>query len=114
MRLEHVDVELQHFSGPLPHPEILEGYERVVPGAAKRIIDWVEDESSFRRRESSQQRDSDNRKDYLGMAMSFLLTGGIVGSGVFLLHEGKSIGGIAALVASLVPFGASIHRRRQK
>ena len=30
------------FSGPLPHPEILKGYNEAVPGAAERIIKMAE------------------------------------------------------------------------
>ena len=37
------------FSGPLPPPDELEKYERVSPGAAKRIFAMAETESSHRR-----------------------------------------------------------------
>jgi len=33
------------FSGPIPHPSILEGYERLVPGAAERILVMAESDS---------------------------------------------------------------------
>ena len=36
------------FSGPLPPPDALEKYERVSPGAAKRIIAMVETQNSHR------------------------------------------------------------------
>jgi uncharacterized membrane protein len=32
----------QTFTGPLPHPSILEGYDKVLPGAAERIIAMAE------------------------------------------------------------------------
>lgn len=35
---------LTHFSGPLPPPEVLKGYDLVVPGAALRIIQHAERE----------------------------------------------------------------------
>ena len=35
---------IQSFSGPIPHPEILEGYERIKPGFAERIISMAEKE----------------------------------------------------------------------
>jgi uncharacterized membrane protein len=37
------------FSGPIPPPEILAGYERVHPGSADRIITMAETESQHRR-----------------------------------------------------------------
>ena len=32
----------EHFSGPIPHPRHLRGYEEVAPGAAERIIGMAE------------------------------------------------------------------------
>lgn len=41
------EVTVRHasFSGPMPHPSILEGYERIVPGAAERILSMAEADS---------------------------------------------------------------------
>lgn len=36
--------KIQSFSGPIPHPELLEGYERVQPGLAERIVSMAEKE----------------------------------------------------------------------
>ena len=33
------------FSGPMPHPSVLEGYDRIVPGAAERILAMAESDS---------------------------------------------------------------------
>jgi len=35
-------VTAQQFSGPVPHPEILQGYDQVLPGAAERILTMAE------------------------------------------------------------------------
>jgi len=35
-------VTTQQFSGPVPHPEILRGYDQVLPGAAERILTMAE------------------------------------------------------------------------
>jgi uncharacterized membrane protein len=32
----------EHFSGPIPPPRVLEGYEKIVPGAAERILAMAE------------------------------------------------------------------------
>jgi uncharacterized membrane protein len=37
------------FSGPLPPPASLEAYERILPGAAERILKMAEDEAVHRR-----------------------------------------------------------------
>lgn len=33
----------EHFSGPIPHPQHIAGYEEILPGAADRIIGMAED-----------------------------------------------------------------------
>lgn len=45
------------YSGPLPLPEDLAKYDRVVPGAAERILRMAENESEHRRKR-------DNRMDW--------------------------------------------------
>lgn len=37
------------FSGPLPHPSILAGYNNIVPGSAERIIAMAESEATHQR-----------------------------------------------------------------
>ncbi|MPQ72156.1 DUF2335 domain-containing protein, partial [Pseudomonas sp. MWU12-2323] len=38
------------YQGPLPHPDILRGYEGIVPGAAERILVLAETEAANRNR----------------------------------------------------------------
>jgi uncharacterized membrane protein len=38
----------QHFRGPLPPPELLEHYEKVLPGGAERIFRMAENEQEHR------------------------------------------------------------------
>ena len=37
------------WSGPLPPPKVLEAYDRLVPGAAERIMKMAEQQSEHRR-----------------------------------------------------------------
>ena len=36
------------FSGPLPHPDIMKGYDDIVPGAAERILKMAENQQNHR------------------------------------------------------------------
>ena len=35
-------IKQESFSGPLPHPQYYEGYEKVLPGSANRILTMTE------------------------------------------------------------------------
>lgn len=71
---EHAQVQQQlevayRFTGPIPHPHILEQYDRVVPGSAKQIVDAFTKEGSHRR---SLER-ADSRRLSRGQGMGFFL-----------------------------------------
>ena len=38
------------FQGPVPHPGTLAGYERILPGAADRIMKMAEDDAEHQRK----------------------------------------------------------------
>lgn len=38
----------ERFSGPIPHPRILKGYEEILPGSADRILTMAENQSKHR------------------------------------------------------------------
>lgn len=48
MRLVAQSTETTIYSGPIPHPEILHGYEQICPGAADRIIAMAENQQNHR------------------------------------------------------------------
>ena len=39
----------QQFSGPVPHPQILQEYEQILPGAAERILSMAEKDAEHQR-----------------------------------------------------------------
>lgn len=39
----------QQFSGPVPHPQILQGYDQIIPGAAERILRMAEEDAEHQR-----------------------------------------------------------------
>lgn len=54
-------------SGPLPPPSILESYNKIVPGAAERIIKIAEEQSSHRRSLEAMVIKSDIENTKLGL-----------------------------------------------
>lgn len=45
-KLAHIKAE---FSGPVPHPSILQGYDNIIPGAAERILKMAEQDAAHQR-----------------------------------------------------------------
>lgn len=106
---------MEMYSGPIPHPKILAGYQALYPEAAKRIIENGLDESRHRRfLETKRQK----RRGHLAWAAMFLLVivcvlfmggslwlinkghtviGSVFGGGSFLTLAGSLIGNVTQL-----------------
>ena len=61
----------QEFSGPIPPPNIIAGYENVVPGAADRIIKMAEQQSSHRQSMELLETKAEIRDSLLGIIFAF-------------------------------------------
>ena len=59
------------FGGPIPPPDILAGYDQVVPGAADRIITMAETQSRHRQEIEKSIINSDIRNSKLGLWLGF-------------------------------------------
>lgn len=89
------------FSGPLPPPAILAGYDDICPGAAERLIKMVEEEGHHRRKLEETMVRSDVQTarsasiDFrIGQILAFFVTLCFVGSGCFLAYHGKQVSGV--------------------
>ncbi len=84
----HAEITAAAFSGPLPHPEILAGYDQVVPGAAKRIIAMAEVQSRHRQDLERSIIQGDIRRSWYGLWTGFAIgMTGILGSVVLGLYD---------------------------
>ncbi|MEG0783639.1 DUF2335 domain-containing protein [Carnobacterium sp.] len=103
-----------HYKGPMPPPEILRGYDDVVPGAADRIIVMTETQQKHRI-ELEKLVVSSNAKDaHLGVIFAFILgliiiTGGIL---MILLDKGTAIGAIFSFSGLATLLGTFIYGTR--
>jgi len=44
-----MSIRREYYTGPLPHPELMKGYDEILPGAADRILQSFEHEGTHRR-----------------------------------------------------------------
>lgn len=73
-----VSLDRQDFTGPLPHPSILAGYDQVVPGSAERILVMAEKQLDHRINTESfiaheQMKQSSRGQHYAFFICSFAL-----------------------------------------
>lgn len=85
--------KLEMYSGPIPHPDILEKYEKLYPGAAKSIIDNGVTESSHRRELEDKTieytRRDRKRRDWMGFIIGLV----IIVVGALLIYLGHVVTG---------------------
>jgi len=106
--VHHVEMS----SGPMPHPEVLEAYNQLVPGAAERILVTFEKETEHRQSLERKTLDAqvedakaDRSERRLGQIFAFLIGvvaiswGGIAAiKGAEITGGFIGVGGVAALV----------------
>lgn len=90
------------FSGPLPPPHILEGYEKIQSGAADRIIKMAEQQASHRQELEKSVIKSNIKNEHIGMWLAFTLTAGLMIFGGYLIMNDKDTIGYFAIFGPVV------------
>lgn len=92
----------EHYSGPLPPPQMLEQYNKVIPNGAERIMAMAEKQLDHRHELESvviKRRASSER---LGTHYAFILAIFFGIGAIYLLRLGYSIAGITVLIGEIV------------
>ena len=94
--------QTQFTSGPLPSPEIMQGYEKVVPGAAERILQMAEKQQTHRMSEETKMINSEISDSKRGMIFAFILCILALAVSAVIAIFSKSTGGyvVACIVGS--------------
>ena len=98
------EVIRSEFSGPIPPPSIIKGYEEILPGSADRILAMAEKQSDQRKIVNTEARDS-----LLGILFAFMLgLGCILAAVVMVILVPKSAGVISGAVLGVTGIGSII------
>lgn len=88
-----IQMKMERFSGPIPHPDILEKYNKIEPDSANRIITMAEKQQNHRHgieeRALNCAYDIDRRGQNYALTVSLTI---IVGS-ILLISIGKEVAG---------------------
>lgn len=75
----------EQYSGPIPHPKIISGYEEILPGAADRILSMAEKESQHRHDMDDKFHKTDSRDSLLSIVSAFILTAILAVGGIVII-----------------------------
>lgn len=99
---QHVEsVEIQqttHFAGPLPPPETLAQYDKIVPGAAERIISMAEKEMEHRHKSEDKTTKSIIATTTFSIIFAFVSVLVLCGIVIYALYRGFD--GVAGVIAT--------------
>ena len=103
------EVIQSEFSGPIPPPSIINGYEEVVPGSADRIIRMAEKQSEHRQHMEEIMIKTEARDSLLGILFAFILgIGCIVASIVIVIAVPENAGAISGALIGMTGIGSII------
>ena len=98
---QQVRMELEAYAGPIPPPSILRQYDEIQAGFADRIMTQFEEQGRHRRKLESRVIWDNIISSAAGQVMAFIIFGGTVAGGMWLLAHDKSILGLGAIITAL-------------
>ena len=97
----------EEFNGPIPHPDIMEKYERILPGSTDRIISMAEKQAAHRQAMEEIMFKSEARDGLLGVIFAFLLgIGCLVACVIVVCLVPKNAGAIASAFLGVTGIGS--------
>ncbi len=108
-------VQVQQFSGPLPHPDMLRQYNDYVPGSADRIIAMAEQQQEHRQALEKTVVGSNTRNERLGQWFAFVIFLVVIVASTFLISIGKGISGMSTLIGATATYATLfVYSKREK
>ncbi len=105
----------EHFSGPLPHPRILEDYDRIVPGAAYRIIRKFESQTEHRQKLENRFVWTESIKSIGGLVGGFVIAMTAIIGGIYTsLHGQIFLGGTLSFAGLALLVGAFLANKQER
>ena len=91
-------VASQTFEGPLPPPEMLDQYSKLIPDAPNRFMILLEQQTEGR----MQLEKKESRRDNYGLAAAFAIAVLVIAGGIFLIDRGHDWAGTSIICVNLI------------
>jgi uncharacterized membrane protein len=96
--------------GPLPSPEAFEKYNRVLPGAADRILKMAETQATHRQSLEHFVVRGDYYKEIMGTVLGYIAFGGSMFGAIYLLLHDKPLESLGIFIVGVgSAFGPKIY-----
>jgi uncharacterized membrane protein len=114
-------MQMQAFVGPIPPPDVMEEYNRVLPGAAERILAMAENQLAHRQRverlsaeleskkldEAARESGRAFRDSILNRMLSFMTAVAFLATSIFMIHSGLEWQGVLLILAEIAALVAA-------
>ena len=97
-----VSRSLESFEGPLPPPAVLEGYERVLPGSAERILRMAEQQAEHRRVVFTTLVEADTSRARWGLWLGAVVAVAFILAATAMVLAGQTVAGTIVATADLL------------
>lgn len=100
-------LQVEHYSGIIPHPSIVGRWERIMPGSAERILSLSEKHQDHRMDIERTMFGVFAKREQFGMWFYFIIALAMIVGGTVIILSGYSTAGLVTLVAPLATLASS-------
>jgi len=98
---------VQMFSGPLPHPDLLREYEKMIPDAPKKIFAMAEKQNEHRISIEKTFVEGNMKLEKIGVLFGVIIPVMGMICGTIIIITGHSVIGFISIVSTLLPSSGS-------
>lgn len=91
----------EEYSGPIPHPDHLEKYEKILSGSANRILGMAENQSTHRQNIENKLLEAEINYKNKGQNFGFIISIICIVGGIVMLFFGKNLQGFITLIGAV-------------
>ena len=91
----------EEYSGPIPHPDHLEKYEKILSGSANRILGMAENQSTHRQNIENKLLEAEIKYKNKGQNFGFIISIICIIGGIVMLFFGKNLQGFITLIGTV-------------